>query len=52
MILASLTTRSVVSLVKTNDDLFHRLETFTFSVFSLVRVTWRTQAEVIQNPEA
>ncbi len=34
----------------TNDDQFHRLE--TFSVLSLVRVTWRTQAEVIQNLEA
>ncbi len=38
--------------VYTNDDLFHRLETVHFSVLSLVRVTWRIRAEVIQNPEA
>jgi hypothetical protein len=25
---------------------------YAFSVFSLVRVTWRTRAEIIQNPEA
>ncbi len=39
--------------VCTNDDLFDRLwRLFAFSVFSLVRVTWRTRSEVIQNPEA
>ncbi len=35
-----------------NDDIFHRLETVNFFVFSLVRVTWRTRAEVIQNPRS
>jgi hypothetical protein len=39
-------------IVTDKDDLFHRLETVHFSVLLLVRVTWRTRAEVIQNPEA
>jgi hypothetical protein len=36
-----------------NDDLFQRLETVHFfRLFTGVMVTWRTRAEVIQNPEA
>jgi hypothetical protein len=38
--------------VEYNDNLFDRLETVIFFIFSLVRVTWSTQAAVIQNTEA
>jgi hypothetical protein len=37
----------------TNDDLFDRLETVRFfRLFTGEGATWRTWAEVIQNPEA